>query len=221
MSTNNKIISYAASLTLSLLLSVSFFSAVFAANTVSLSATVSGSLNVDIVDTNGDTVGSPSVTMSGITYSNTDPQTTTGTMPSGTDLIRVTNPSATDTWGLTIAATSGTTAVWTTGAVTFDFNDATALAADGADGDSVGGRLTVDASVGTLAGVAPTATTNVSKGSSTGFNEGTADSVTLLTASSGSDAPGQWDLSGVSLSQTVPAQQSPGTYTLGLTLTVS
>lgn len=217
----NKLSFYSIGLVASLFFSISIFSSVFAANTVSLSATVSGSLNVDIVDSNGDTVGSPSVTMSGISYSNTASQTSTGTMPSGTDKIRVTNPTTTATWSLTIAATSGATATWTTGAVTFDFNDSTASAGDGADADSVGGQLTVNPNAGTLAGTGSTATTNVSKGSSTAFVEGSTNSVTVLSASAGAAAPGQWDLTGVSLSQTVPAQQVAGTYTLGFTLTIS
>jgi len=64
--------------------------------------------------------------------------------------------------------------------------------------------------------------TNITKGSSTAYNEGTTDSVTLLTAAALSDDIGDWTLQSVSISQTIPAEQPAATdYTINMVLTVT
>ena len=194
---------------------------VSAANTTDFSQTINaGSLNVDIVDANGTTVGSPSVSLSSMTFS-FDKATTTGTFGTASQKVRLSNPTGTATRSVTVAATSGATTVWTDGGSnTFDFNDP-AFADDGGDTDTKGGRLAVDPSGGTIAGVNGCATTNVSAGSSSAFNEGVTNSITLFSASLGASTYCRWDLTGVSLSQSIPAQQAGATYTLNMTLTAS
>jgi hypothetical protein len=195
---------------------------VLASDDTILSQTINaGTLDVVIVDANGDSVASPGVTFEPVTF-NFDYQTSTGTLGTATEMVRVSNPTTTDTWSLAIAATNGASATWSDGGTgAFDFNDTTANAADGADADSVGGQLTFDPSVGTLAAIAPYADTNVTKGSSAAFAEGTDDSITLLSGAAGSDAPGRWDFTNIGLSQDIPAAQSEGVYTLDMTLTAS
>jgi hypothetical protein len=83
--------------------------------------------------------------------------------------------------------------------------------------------MTVDPSVGTLAtGVCLSCvTTNITKGSSSAFNQGTTDSITLLTASAASNDVGDWHLQGVTISQTIPAEQGAATdYDINMTLSV-
>ncbi len=218
---DKKIAVYAVSSIVTLMLSFSFLTTVFADNTMNLSTVISGALNVAIMDSNFDEAVSPSSSLTGIDYDNANAQTTTGILPGTTDLIGITNPTGSATWALTMAATSGATSVWASGGNNFDFNDPTASAADGADADSAGGQLTVNPNAGAFSGGTGSASTDITKGSSTAFNEGVTDSVTILTAGGSAEAPGQWAFSGISLSQTVPAQQVPGTYTLGFTLTVS
>ena len=197
---------------------------VFASNATSFSQTISdGAQSVDVVDSNGDAVSSPSVTFGGLTFSFSS-QTATGTLGAASQKIRVYNPTSDDTWTVSVAATSGATAVWTAGGNTYDFNDSNTDGTDDSDTDSKGGRLTVDPSVGTLAAVSPcSSTTNVSKGSSSSFREIAAavSSITLLTGASGSSTYCRWDLTGISLSQVVPAVQVSGTYTLSFTITVA
>lgn len=199
-------------------------SIVLASNATSFSQTISdGSQSVDIVDSNGDTVGSPSVTFGGLTFSFSS-QTATGTLGASAQRIRAYNPTSDDTWTVSMAATSGATAVYTTGSITYDFNDSNSDGTDDSDTDSKGGKLTVDPSVGTLAAVSPcSSTTNVSKGSSGAFREiATAvSSITLLTGASGSSTYCRWDFTGISLSQAMPAAQPSGTYTLSFTITIA
>lgn len=180
-----------------------------------------GTLSVDIVDSDGTTVGSPSVSFSSLGFSYSS-QTSTGTLSSSSQKIRVDNHSATATWTLAIAATSGTTSVWDTGTLKYDYNDASG-ASDGADADAFGGQLTVDPSGGTLAAVAPCAsTTGISKGSSNAYSEsGGISSITLLTAGGSASFNCQWDFTGISLSQAIPAAQAGGTYTLSFTITAA
>jgi len=102
---------------------------------------------------------------------------------------------------------------WTDGTYTYPF-------------DSTGGidtgRLTVDPSVGTITPIGTGCTnTNVTKGTSDFFLSGTTDSVDLINAV-GADIECQWDLTGVSLSQRIPAGQEPSTtYSIGMTISAT
>jgi hypothetical protein len=195
---------------------------VFATDTTELSQSITGSLDIKIVDADGNEVTSPSVAFASKAFSMTY-QTSAATLGTSSERMRVTNPSGTtDTWVLSIAATSGATTLYTDGSNTYDFNDPTASAGDGTDTDSKGGQLTVDPSAGTIAGVGGTSTSNVSKGNSDSFNEETSNnSIDLMTAASGAQKPGQWDLTGVGLSQTIPGGQATGSYAIDMTLTAS
>jgi hypothetical protein len=90
-------------------------------------------------------------------------QTATGTFGVSAQKMRVNNTTGNAQWSASIAADTGNTAFWN-GAVDYDFNDPTINAGDGGDADSFGGRMNVDASVGTLAGTC--STTGITKGSS-------------------------------------------------------
>ncbi|MEK7583971.1 MAG: hypothetical protein AAB490_01895 [Patescibacteria group bacterium] len=179
-----------------------------------------GSLSVDIVDSGGSPVASPSVAMStqAFSFALTTP---TGTLGSANEKIRVTNTTATAPWSLTIGATSGSTAVWTTGSVTYDFNDPTASAGDGGDADSVGGQLSINPSPATITPQGGCSTTGISLGSSNAFSEGVTNSITLATASGSAQTGCYWDFTGIGLSQDIPAGQAVGTYTINFTLTAS
>lgn len=182
-----------------------------------------GTLSVDIVDGSYVTVASPSFAMTAATMSFSC-QTVTGTFGTASQVIYVKNPDAADGgWSVSLAA-SATTAVWDGAASDFDFNDPTTSGCtDSADADSVAGQLTVDPSAGTLAAgqCASCVTTNVTKGSSNAFVEGTTNSITVLTGAAGSDDIGDWKLTGVSLSQTIPAEQAAANdYDINMTLSV-
>ena len=90
----------------------------------------------------------------------------TGTFGAAEQLIYVKNPDAADNgWTVSLAG-SATTAVWDSSGTDYDFNDAGGSGCtDGADADSVGGQMTVDPSVGTLAAGACSScvTTNITK----------------------------------------------------------
>ncbi len=181
-----------------------------------------GVLSVDIVDASYVTVGSPSVVFPATTF-NFACQTNTSTFGTTTEQIYVKNPDAADNgWVMSIAG-SATTALWTGTGSTYDFNDSTSSGCtDGVDADIVGGQMTVDASVSTLAigSCASCVTTNITKGSSSSFVQGTTDSITLLNATSSSNDIGDWKLQGVSISQKIPAEQ-PAIADYALNMVVS
>lgn len=194
-------------------------SAVFAANTPTLNQTINaGSLSVDIVDDSGNTVGSPSVAFSAANYS-FDNQDGTGTLGTASEKIRVYNPTSTETWTVNLAG-SATTALWTDGGNTYDFNDGSGYS-DGGDTDAKGGQMTINPSAGTLAGVSGCATTNVSKGASDSFIEGSVNSIDLMSAAAGAATFCRWDLTGVALTQKIPASQPAGSYSISMTMTIS
>ena len=208
-----------------------FPAAVFAASNSTFNQTInSGTLTTDIMDASRVTVASPSVSMTAKNFSfdcQAGGSASTGTFGSNTQRIYVSNGDAADNgWTLTIGATSGATARWQSGASQFiDFNDPTGSTAgctDGGDADSTPGQMTLDPSAGTLtADCGSCATTNVSKGSSASFNQGTTDSVTILNAAASSDDIWRGYLTGAGVSQTIPAETPANSYTIDLTLTAT
>lgn len=186
--------------------------------------TLTTPLAVDIVDSGGSSVSSPSVGFSAATFSPATTTTTTGTLGVSSQKIRVSNGTGSGAWSLTLAPTSGATALWNTGSVTYDFNDTNTDGSDDADADTKGGRLTVNPAGITITPVSPCAsTTGLSAGSSSSFREVAAavNSITVASASGAASGFCTWDITGVGLSQIIPARQSTGTYTLSFTLTIT
>ncbi len=177
-----------------------------------------GSLTVDIVDSGGAPVASPSVVMNALSLSFAV-QTATGTFGVASQRVRVTNTTATATWTLSVSAVS--TAIWDSVGTDYDFNDPTANAGDGGDTDTVGGQMTLNPTAGTIAPQTGCSTTGLTLGSSTAFNEGVTNSITLITAGASAGTNCYWDLTGVSISQTIPEEQPAASdYDINLTVSV-
>lgn len=192
--------------------------AVYASVVTNFSQTINaGTLSVGIVDGSYATVVSPSVAMSPTTVS-FNCETSTGTFGTTTQQIYISNPgAANDGWVVSLAA-SNPTDVWNSVLATtsFDFNNP-------AGTGCTGGQMTVNPSVGTLAigSCGTCTTTGITKGTSSAFNQGVTDSITILTASAGSDDIGDWTLQGVAVSQKIPAQQPAASdYNIDLTLSI-
>lgn len=184
-------------------------SSVYAATSTNsdLNQTVNaGALSTSILDSGGSPVGSPAFAMTATTAS-TATQTSTGTFGDNNQRITVENPGASNSgWVLSLAGTG----TWTDGGSnTYPFDGASAAA----------GQLTVDPNAGTLT---PTfgASTGVSKGTSATFNNGTVDSIELLNAGASSDDVWSGYVTGIGLSQTVPAGTPAASYSVTLTQTV-
>jgi len=201
---------------------------VSASNQPQLNQTINaGTLSTDIYQSDDTTpVASPSVAFGAKNVGFTC-QTSTSTLGDANNKLNVTNLDTGNShsgWTLTMAP-AATTASWTSGSNHYDFNDGSAsCGADGADADSYGGQLTVNASTGA------TLTQDCNGGSCTGsgaskgsdnqkFVEGTADSATLMTDSN--YTPWEGYLTGVGLSQTIPSSQTNGSYSLTMVITVT
>lgn len=182
-------------------------------------AAAAGSLASDIVDSGGTPVASPSVSMTSTTIG-FGCQTSTGTLGVTNEKIRISNSTGNPSWVLSIAG-SAPTSLWTQGGSTFDFNDGTSSGcADGGDTDTKAGQMTQNPSTATISPQSGCNNTGLSLGSNAGFAEGTTNSVTLLSAGGSSSTNCYWDLTGVSLSQTIPAEQNSVTYTMNYVVTV-
>lgn len=197
---------------------------VLASSTSNFQLTINpGTLAVDIVNGSYATVASPSVVFSPATFSFSC-GSTTGTLGTTSEQIYVQNPDAADNgWSVSIAASS-TTAFWDSAGTDMDFNDPTTSGCgDGGDTDTLKGQLTVNPSGGTIAvgNCASCVTTNVTAGSSSAFDEGSTNSITLLTGSAASDDIGDWTMQGVALTQTIPAEQPAASdYNMDMVLTI-
>ncbi len=176
-------------------------------------------LSVDAIDASGASVASPSAAFGSSVY-NFDCQTTTATLGTPTQTIRVMNTTTTAVWTLSIAANGLPTSTWSGGTQKYDYNDPTSAGcADGTDTDTVGGQMTVSAASSTVDSVC--STTGISKGALTGFVEGTTNSIQLLKATASAPTGCIWDLTNVALTQTIPPGQEPNTYSLGLMMTIT
>ena len=204
---------------LSLFFVILFFSLFFAqviwadTTTTTFNQTINeGTLSVDIVDAAGDTVGSPAVTFGAVSFS-FDAQNAIGTLGTASEKIRVSNPTTTAAWNLSIAATGGAGTTWTDGGTnTYPFDST-----GGADT----GRMTVDAATnGVITPWGTCTNTGLTLGTSDFFLNGTTDSIDLLTAGGTADTSCRWDLTAVDVTQRIPAGQVPTSYTLGMTITV-
>ncbi len=181
-----------------------------------------GTLTADIVDAGGNAVASPSLSFSSVA-SSSDCQTATGIFGITSQKIRVANTTASSAWSLSMAATGGAAANWTSGTANYDFNDANGSPAgctDGSDADSLAGQLTVSPGASTITPQGSCTNTGLTAGSSAGFSEGATDSITLLTSSASAQTNCSWDVTGIGLSQKIPSFQAPGSYAINMTLTV-
>jgi hypothetical protein len=194
---------------------------VLASGTSNFTQTINGgTLSTDIVDAGYVTVGSPTMAMTGATFSFAC-QAKTGSFGTATQQIYVVNPDIADSgWTLSLAA-AATTDVWTS-ATPFDFNDPTSVGCtDGADADAVGGQMTVDPSGATIAqGQYAHGVAGISLGSSSAFSEGVTNTITLMTSDGTTDI-GDWTLQNVSISQKIPAEQPAASdYDINMVLSV-
>jgi hypothetical protein len=186
--------------------SPSAFAALTATSQLSQQVTA-GVLSTSIRDGAGAVVASPSFAMSSAVAS-TSTQTTTGTFGTPAQRITVDNPTGTATWVLSLGATAGASGNWTNGTATYAFN-----------GSATTGQLTVNPAAATLTPASGNTPTGITKGTSAAFTA--ADPITLLTAGSTADKIWNGYITGVGLSQIIPANQPLGTYTLDLTQTVA
>ena len=166
------------------------------------------SLTADFVDAHNNTIVSPSASFNAIAVGDT---AAAGMLATGASKIHVTNTRAIAPWSLTIAATNGPASEWRSGTHLMSFNH-----------PSIDNALTIDPSVGTITPVNLPCTANgLSLGAAATFDEDVTDSITLMTAGGAAQTQCGWDLTGVTMTQTIPQTQAPGSYSISMTITVA
>lgn len=183
---------------------------------------VGGVLSVDIVDSGGSPVASPSVAFSTI-ETTFECQLTTGTLGVSGEKIRITNQTVNPEWTLSIAANGGVTSLWVSGGNNYDFNDPTGSpngCSDGGDADSRPGQLSFDLSGVTITPEGGCSATGLTVGSDAGFNQGTTDSILIIQAGASADTNCYWDITGIDLSQRIPSDQASGSYSIQMSLSI-
>jgi hypothetical protein len=181
---------------------------VYSSGTITIQA--GGSLSVDIVDAGGVAVVSPTVTFAAKTF-DWSAQQSTSTLGISIAKIRINNTTGTPAWTLSVAAASGPTALWESGSDNYDFN-----------GSSTTGRLQVDPSAIVLTPQGGCSSNGISTNfSSFYFAQGTKDSIDIARANGSTDTNCYWDITGVGLTQDIPAAQALGSYSLALVLTAA
>ena len=182
--------------------------------------TADGSLDIRFADATNATLTNPTTVFSAAMTSRTASTTTAKLSNNSSQQLEVANSLSTTGWSVSLAATGGPTAKWTQtgGAANYAFNSTNV--------DQ--GQLSVDlsSSAFTASGSTPLGqactTAGLSYGVGGAFVAGTAsaNAITLVTASSSSGLTCLFKLQDISLKQTIPAYQKPGTYTLPVTVTV-
>jgi hypothetical protein len=174
----------------------------------------SPALTFDFVDAGGGSVSSPGATL-GSTSPTFTCQTVTGTLGGSSQRLRVTNMTDNPSWTVTMAATGGAGATWSSPGPpphSYKFNDS-------AGSGCTNGQLTVNPAAGTLSAQSGCTTNSVAKGSSTAFVSSTA--ATIMNASSPAQIDCYWELINIGLSQKIPPGQLGGNYTINMTLTIT
>ena len=162
-----------------------------------------GVLSTDIRDADGEIVDSPSFAMSDVSVSGQQ-QTSTGVFGDDDNRIYSDNPGAADDgWTLAWGATTPVDG-WKREDNSYRYN-----------GTPVQGQLTIDPSAATLNGSAA----GVTLGQQASFTGTTP--LTLVTSDATSDTVWTGYLTGVGLSQTIPAGTPAGSYTLDMTQTIT
>jgi len=182
--------------------------------------TADGSLGIRFANAANATLANPTTGFSAATTSRAASTTTAKLSNNSSQQLEVANSLSTTGWSVSLAATGGPTAKWTqTGsAANYAFNST----------NTDQGQLSVDlsSSAFTASGSTPLGqactTAGLSYGTGGAFVAGTAsaNAITLATASSSSGLTCLFKLQNISLKQTIPAYQKPGTYTLPVTVTV-
>lgn len=177
-------------------------------------------LNVGIVDDDGYNVQLPWVAFPTKPLT-LESATVSSTLGTSSQKIRITNTSDSEVWSVSIAAENPSD-LWVgenTG-FNYDFNDPTAGAEDGADPDSFGGQLVVDPSSGIVSPQPGCSSTGVSLGTASAFEEGSVDSITLISSDVTADLNCYWDITGVSLDQIIPGEQAADNYSLDMVVSI-
>ena len=182
--------------------------------------TADGSLGIRFANAANATLANPTTGFSAATTSRAASTTTAKLSNNSSQQLEVANSLSTTGWSVSLAATGGSTAKWT------QTGDAANYAFNSTNTDQ--GQLSVDlsSSAFTASGSTPLGqactTAGLSYGTGGAFVAGTAsaNAITLATASSSSGLTCLFKLQNISLKQTIPAYQKPGTYTLPVTVTV-
>lgn len=182
--------------------------------------TAGGSLDIRFADAASTVLTNPTTAFSAATTTRTASNTTARLSNDSSQQLEVANSLSTTGWSVSLAAAGGSAAKWThsDGMTYYGFNST----------DSSQGQLSVDLSSSVFAASGSTplgqacTTAGLSYGTGGAFVAGTAsaNAVTLATASSGSGLTCLFKLQNITLKQTIPAYQKPGTYTLPVTVTV-
>ena len=182
--------------------------------------TAGGSLDIRFADAASTVLTNPTTVFSAATTTRTASNTTARVSNDSSQQLEVANSLSTTGWSVSLAAAGGSAAKWThsDGMTYYGFNST----------DSSQGQLSVDllSSVFAASGSTPLGqactTAGLSYGTGGAFVAGTAsaNAITLATASSSSGLTCLFKLQNISLKQTIPAYQKPGTYTLPVTVTV-
>ena len=173
-----------------------------------LSQTINpGVLSTDIRNSSNVVVNNPTFSMAAKTVSFSQ-QTSTGTFGDNQNRIYVENPGAANNgWTLTLNALQPGSGEWSSGSGTYKYNV-----------NATTGQLTVNPSAGTITPVIGSGT-GVLKNVATAFSGNSP--VRLMTASASADKVWAGYITGIGLTQAIPASQPAGTYTLPMVQTVT
>ncbi len=186
-------------------------------------------VDMSIVDSSGVAIPSHSAALS-TALMLTQCQTATGYLTSSTTArIRTFQTGPPVGWTVSIAPTDGPLAKWTRSdnSAFYDFNDPSGSPAgcnSGSDGDGLAGQLTILQDEVLLSYLATTSDgqdclTGAFRGPNTSAFSSTTTAVTLISVSASAPTNCRRDYYNVKMSQTIPAGQREGQYTLDLTMT--
>lgn len=179
-------------------------------------------VSVGFVDASGASLAAPSFPLATRLLLNSC-QTTTGSISTSAQRIRVSQTGPAAGWSVSMAPTNGSTASWQRvgGGTGYDFNDPSGSPAgcgSGSDGDGLAGQMTINPSNMTSTPQSGCTTTGTSLGSSANFSS-SVQAITIASGSTSAQSNCFRDFYGGTITQTIPPSQPAGQYNIDMTVT--
>lgn len=171
-----------------------------------------GGLSLSVVDAGGSIVTNPQVAFP-LAYATTACQNSSAPFGVPAQKLRVRDDRSGGNWSLSIAATGGPAAEWSSASGSYSFNNAA-----GTPAGCQNGQLSMDfSSALTTPAMGGCSANNITPGVSSAFTGGTA---LTLASSASADRFCGWDFTGITLNQAIPGATPTGEYSLDTTVTL-
>lgn len=190
-------------------------------------STTAGIVSVGFVSPSGSAVTRPKFAFSPVSSIPSCQQSTGMFGGSDSGYLRVSTVGNSGSgWGVAIAPTDGAVSLWSNGSdgKYYDHNDGSGSppgCASGSDGDIFAGQLQMSLGGASIVPSPGCSSNGVTLGHANSSFTASTGALSIMSATSSTQSSCYFELSGASFTQTIPANQPPGNYSINMTVTVT